>query len=478
MLSRWNRVEPWLATGAFLAILGGSLWRRLAMLPRLSFDWDEGVYWQSLESMRHGHHLFVEVFSSQPPFFLAGIYPLYNLLGGGIVAGRTPVMVGSLVSLVAIFVIGRSLAGTWTGLLAMALLAFDPLYLELSDRLQADLPCVVIGVVAVAVAAYARTGGPGLGLWFLAGLLLGLSLTTKLLGVVFLVPVAWLAVSGPGPARRQLGAAALGLATAIVLVLLPFAGALGPVYTQAIGLHLGARASEPQTMAEKLRRVVDSYPVVVPALAALVTCALAAQRRVGWVGMLVLWLLVALAADLAQGPLFIHHLLVLAPPMALLAGAAPALALEYFRERHGTSAGAPGWPVAAIVVGSLAVIAGLGLVALTGPMPPADATTAPTITAMRTWVPRGVPVITDEPFAAAWTGHLVPPNLVDTSHARITSGELTPARVEADTEAVHARAVIFATGRLETLTGFKDWVAQRFRLVDDSGNGLQVWVRQ
>jgi hypothetical protein len=72
----------------------------------------------------------------------------------------------------------------------------------------------------------------------------------------------------------------------------------------------------------------------------------------------------------------------------------------------------------------------------------------------------------------------VPPNLVDTSHARITSGELTPARVEADTEAVHARAVIFATGRLETLTGFKAWVAQRFRLVDDSGNGLQVWVRQ
>ena len=375
MLSRWERAEPWIAIGAFLAILGGSVWRRLAMLPRLSFDWDEGVYWQSLESMRHGHHLFVEVFSSQPPFFLAGIYPLYNLLGGGIVAGRTPVMVGSLVSLVAIFVIGRSLSGTWSGLAAMAFLAFDPLYLELSDRLQADLPCVVIGVVAVAIAAYARSRATGPGPWVLAGLVIGLSIMTKLLGVVFLVPVAWLAVYSPGAARRQVLDVALGLAAAIVLVLLPFAGALGAVYSQAIGLHLGARVSEPQSMGEKLKRIVDSYPVVLPALAAAVTCALAARRRVGWVAMLVLWLLVALAADLAQGPLFIHHLLVLAPPMALLAGAAPALAVAALRERQGAAVGAPPWPLAAILVASLAVIAGLGLRALTGPMPPADATT-------------------------------------------------------------------------------------------------------
>src|ERR1700730_8336405 len=119
MLSRWERAEPWVAIGAFLAVLGASTWRRLAMLPRLSFDWDEGVYWQALESMRHGHRLFAEVFSSQPPFFLAGMYPLYTLLGAGIVSARTPVMLGSLASLVAIFVIGRSLAGTWTGLPAL-----------------------------------------------------------------------------------------------------------------------------------------------------------------------------------------------------------------------------------------------------------------------------------------------------------------------------------------------------------------------
>src|ERR1700682_2892311 len=70
----WERARSWGAAVAFVAVLAVSLWRRLAMLHRPSFDWDEGVYWQSLESMRHGHRLFGEVFSSQPPLLLGGLY--------------------------------------------------------------------------------------------------------------------------------------------------------------------------------------------------------------------------------------------------------------------------------------------------------------------------------------------------------------------------------------------------------------------
>lgn len=458
-------------------MLAVSLWRRLAMLNMLSFDWDEGVYWQSLESMRHGHHLFAEVFSSQPPFFLAGLSPIYNLLGGGIVAGRLPVMVGTLASLVAILVIGRSLGGTWTGVLAMSFAAFDPLYLELSDRLQADMPCVVVGVVAVAVAAHARRRGSQPWVWFLAGAILGLSIMTKLLGVVFVVPVAWLVFSTDGPRWRRFGAGALGMALAVAAALAPFAGDLNTVYRQAIGLHLGARVSEPQSLGEKLQRIRDSYPAVAPALAALVTCVAAVVRRAGWVGMLVAWLATALAADLAQGPLFIHHLLVLAPPMALLAGAAPALVIDAVVARRQGGGATLTWFRGAVVGAAIVVIAALGVRAMTGPMPVIDPSNPPTIAAIRAWVPAGVVIVTDEPFSAAYSGHPVPPNLVDQSHARITSGELTTARVEADTQAAGARAVVFSTGRLDTLVGFQDWVAQHFRLVYNSGSGLQVWIR-
>jgi hypothetical protein len=39
-------------------------------LPHLSagpLDYDEGIYWLSLRSMREGHPLFTSIYSSQPP---------------------------------------------------------------------------------------------------------------------------------------------------------------------------------------------------------------------------------------------------------------------------------------------------------------------------------------------------------------------------------------------------------------------------
>lgn len=468
-----------LALAAFGVLLAVSAWRRLLQLGRLSYDYDEGAYWQSLESMRHGHRLFGEVFSSQPPGFLGTLSAVYNLLGGGIVAGRLPVLVGSLLALVAVFVIGRVLAGTWAGILAMALLAFDPLFLALSDRLQADLPCVVLGLLAVAVAAEAsrREWGSQGWAWAVVGALLGLSVMTKLLGVVFVVPAAWFVLGSAPHAWQRLGMAVAGGLGAVALLLAPYADQLSAIYSQAIGLHVTTRSSEPQSLTEKIQRIRDSGPQLLPALVALVGAVAGAVRRAGWIGMLLAWLLAALAVDLAQGPLFIHHLVVLSAPLCLLAGAAPGLVLEALdgrRQRLGIRPSALTLVVAAL---GPALALGLGVVAMTSPLPAEDPTAQPAITAIQRYVSPGSYVVTDQLFAAAWTGHPTAPNLVDVSLARITSGELTPAEVEAGAEQSDARAVIFSTGRLSTLTGFRDWVGRRFRLVYDGGGGLQVWVR-
>jgi 4-amino-4-deoxy-L-arabinose transferase-like glycosyltransferase len=472
-----HRGARWAAAAVLVIVMGFSVWRRLLQLDRLSYDYDEGAYWQSLESMRHGHRLFAEVFSSQPPAFLGGLSPIYNLLGGGIVAGRLPIMVGSLVALLAVFVIGRALAGTWTGLLAMALVAFDPLYLALSDRLQADMPSVVVGLIAVAVGAEAARRSAGTWVWILVGVFLGLSIMTKLLGVVFLVPVAWMAFSPAGGRWRRLGAAATGGLGAVVLSMAPYADQLGAVYGQAIGLHLTTRSSEPQSLGQKIQRIIDDGPRLVPWLAALVGAVTGATRRSGWLGMLVAWLAAALAVDLAQGPLFIHHLVLLVPPVCLLAAAAPGLVIGALASRR--EGEAVPWSGAAVVTAGFGVVAGfgLGLAALTSPLPPEDATAQPAITAINRYVEPGVYVVTDQLFASARTGHPTAPNLVDLSLARITAGELTAAQVEAATQATNARAVIYSTGRLTTLTGFQDWVRERFRLVYDGGAGLQVWTR-
>jgi hypothetical protein len=386
-------------------------------------------------------------------------------------------MLGSLAALLAVFVIGRGLAGTWTGLLAMALVAFDPLYLALSDRLQADMPSLIVGLIAVAVAAEAARRGSGTGVWLLAGVVLGLSIMTKLLGVVFLVPVAWLAFSPAGGRWRRLGATAAGGLGAVVLLMAPYADQLGAAYGQAVGLHLTTHSSEPQGLAQKLQRIIDAGPQSGIWVGALLGAGMGAVRRSGWVGMLLAWLATALAVDLAQGPLFIHHLVVLIPPVSLLAAAGPGLVIGAPAGRRGGAA-TPRSMAAAVAVGlGVGVPVGLGLGAVTSPLPPEDPSAQPAIAAINRYVEPGAYVVTDQLFAAAWTGHPTAPNLVDVSLARITAGELTPAQVEAATQAINARAVIYSTGRLTTLTGFQEWVRQRFRLVYDGGAGLQVWTR-
>jgi hypothetical protein len=300
---------------------------------------------------------------------------------------------------------------------------------------------------------------------------------TKLLGVVFLVPVGWLAFSAEGDRWRRLGATAAGGLGAVVVVMAPYADQLGALYGQAVGLHVTTRASEPQSLGQKVQRIIDSYPQVVPALVALVGCVAGALRRVGWVGMLVAWLAAALAVDLAQGPLFIHHLVVLVPPLCLLAGAAPGLVISALAARSERAA-TTGSALTRVVAGlGVLLAAGLGVATMTSPLPPGDQSAQPAITAINRYVEPGVYVVTDQLFAAAWTGHPTAPNLVDVSFARISAGELTPAQVEAATEASGARAVVYSTGRLTALAGFQDWVRQRFRLVYDGGGGLQVWTR-
>jgi hypothetical protein len=239
-------------------------------------------------------------------------------------------------------------------------------------------------------------------------------------------------------------------------------------------MHLSTRTAEPQSLGAKVHRIVRSGPKLLPVLVALLGAAAGGVRRVGWVGMLVAWLLATLAVDLEQGPLFIHHLVVLSPPIALLGGAAPRLLKDVL-----ASGPALARPATTRAVGGLAVLlaVGLGLTTMTSPLPREDSKVRPAITAINRVVAPGAYVVSDEPFAAAWTGHPTAPNLVDVSLARISSGNLTTADVEAGTEQCGARAVIFSTGRLKTLNGYRDWVMQRFRLAYEGRHGLQVWVR-
>src|SRR5579884_2660955 len=76
----WMRRVP-LHVWALAGVCVVALLLRLWAVGGGSSDYDEGVYWQSLRAMADGHALFSSVFSSQPPFFLFGLYPFYLLFG-------------------------------------------------------------------------------------------------------------------------------------------------------------------------------------------------------------------------------------------------------------------------------------------------------------------------------------------------------------------------------------------------------------
>jgi len=81
--------ESRLLVGICLLALALRLWP----LGGFSTEYDEGVYWQSLRALADGHALFSSVFSSQPPFFLLSIFPLYLLFGQTLAAARLAIVI-------------------------------------------------------------------------------------------------------------------------------------------------------------------------------------------------------------------------------------------------------------------------------------------------------------------------------------------------------------------------------------------------
>jgi hypothetical protein len=66
---------------------------------------------------------------------------------------------------------------------------------------------------------------------------------------------------------------------------------------------------------------------------------------------------------------------------------------------------------------------------------------------------------------------------VDTSQARIVSGDLTLAKLEAVATQANVRAVLFATGRFDLVPGFRTWVAAHFVHEASFGPGADLYVR-
>lgn len=486
LAAQLRRISPagWIALGACVIALALAL----QTLQGPSNDYDEGVYWQSLRAMADGHSLFSSVFSSQPPLFLLSIYPFYMLFGQSLGAARIALIVFSVAGVAGMYVVGRALGHRAIGAVACLLLALDPLYEHGAHTLQAELPSVALQIWAVACAALAMRASGRRRTWLAvgSGVLLGCALLIKLFAIVALVPIVlylsvplarrWLDKSGSlrWPSRTEFwdglrrvaptfGWLAAGLFAAIVIILLPYIGRLGAVYDQVVRFHLAAAQKDSHTLLDNLQLIGASLRdarlvfLAVPAIVVVV------WRRMWVSAPLILWALADFITLLRQQPLLGHHIVLLSPAMMLIIGCGIYAMWQAFAE--------PSRQRLALTVTLVLLVvmcfAGLALnwtqnVAANAPLP---ARTLSMALALQSVSAPNEVVLSDDQYVAALANRDVPPQLVDTSAVRITSGYLTASQLEDYITRNRVHVILFASGRFDLLPGFRDWVASRYTQV-------------
>ena len=498
---RMPREARWLVFICLVALL-----LRVWPLSGVSTDYDEGVYWQSLRAMANGQPLFSSIFSSQPPFFLLSVYPLYLLFGQSLTAARLAIALFSLVGIVAAYVVGRRLAGMWAGLLAALLLAVDPLFLTESRTLQAEAPAISLEIVAVALALTSMQAESRrrIALAALAGAALGLGVMTKLFDVVAVIPVfAYLALpmfSAALSPRRSTGIpnesdvrsglratglaclACLGGALVVsLLVMLPFAENWSVAYDQVIRFHtIAARDAGGGILGNfmTIAHVRSEYPLWVAALAG---CVVSVWRRRWEAAPIALWLVASVAVLVQQRPLFLHHMALLAPPLVVLASMTASGVPEVARRVADGVTGSRIWAsriALAVVLGC--AVAGL-LIGVKSDTHAAHSPSADTLRLAAAIRVRTLPtdyIATDDQYIAGLADRNVISQLVDTSLVRIQSGYLTASQLESLITSTDTRMILFASGRFDQVPGFRAWVEEHYSAVPEVGDGHMLYVKE
>ena len=430
MTSRLARNWP-VITSMLVAVAAGLVYTR-ALGTRTNYD--EGVYLASLAAMRRGQELGSDLYTSQPPVFYWLLRTLAAPFGSSIVGIRVGFALLGVVGVVVAIVLGWRLHGAPTGVAAGSLVAIGPPYPTVAPTVSADVPAVVLGLVALLLLTFALPrGAPRL--WAgAAGVVLALAVLTKLLAIPFVVPFVALALSARA-ARRVLPAALLGAALATSVVVLVNAAALGDIWREVVTDHTKARGlgsvSENIDQLRGLFELRTPFGWLVPL--GLLAFVLTPRARRTWP----LWTFVPAAAGflLLVRPLADHHLVLLSVACAIAAG--PSLVLGIGRLPRPAQ-------LAATTLLVLFVAAGIyqeqRRLHRNDVPDPAEVTWA--IDAVEHATNRKALLVSDQPIVVFRSTRPTSGPLVDMSNTRVTGGTLTTDAVNAEIRMAHPEAVL------------------------------------
>jgi 4-amino-4-deoxy-L-arabinose transferase-like glycosyltransferase len=320
---------------------------------------DDGRYVAVAQNLANGHAPSGEAewFGSRI-VFLWPVAGLFRLFGAGEVTAVAWPLAGSMLAVVAAYLLGRRLAGPRVALIAAAVVAVTPLEALMATRLRPDAPMAAFIALAVWAALGARRSRSAA--WAAAaGLLLAVAWSTREMALV-MAPVVLAA--GWGAGRRALAWGAAGLVTVPVLSVAAMGLAGGDPLAPLTGTAGASRTRDPLEawswassysagLLDGALRPRSMLFLLLPVVAAALVVLLVRRDRravlpAAWLGWAALYLELGTLPNLAKAPRF---LLLASIPAALLV----ALAVE----RLGT-------PAAAAVAGATLAAAVLALAPL------------------------------------------------------------------------------------------------------------------
>jgi hypothetical protein len=457
-------------------IVAGSLAWRVANLDSFSLSNDEGAYLMWAWLVHSGHPLYSETVSVSAPVFIVLLDLAFDLAGVSLLSGRA-VALGCLALMLVTLAASARLfqpdddggSGWLAGVTAAVVFSVAPLAFYLSRMAMGEIPAVALATLAV---LFAQVGARHRQLTWpaLSGGVFGLSLLTKALAPLVMLPIAWLIVWGPDrtplhrPGTLWRGAWGVRLAVWVAAAAVPVLACLmvydrAAFYDQVVAFRFDLRAAYPLQLDKNLVWLAyfahQQWGIVIWAAAAVGL--LIGRRRWRVLGVLLLWLLGAVVSVLAHSPLFAHHTIIILPPLAILAGLAASETWRWWRARHIAWSGLG-------LAGTCAFLVALpGAVSANSEVLGARFGREEDAIALLERVTRPAdPVISDNLLLAFMAGRQTPPPFGDVAQVAIDSRRQTSERLIAISEAYPVEAVANWALRLPYLDAYMRWVEDNY----------------
>lgn len=453
-----------------LVVLVSIVWRA-GNLNAFSLSNDEGAYLMWAWLVHSGHPLYSETVSVSAPFFIVALGWAFELAGVSLATGRALVLAFLGLALISLAGAGKLLHGWLAGLLAAVIFSLAPLAFLLSRMAIGEIPSLALASLAITLAlTYWRYGGKG---WVaLSGLSVSLSLLIKAMNPLVAVPILWLIVARHWHSPRRWSAIATAVAVLGLAGLLPMFFTMlmydpATFYDQAVAFRFELRAAFPWNLADNVTQLglflKQHWSTV--SLALIGVALLIYRARWETLIPLGVWLAVSILSVLFHSPLFLHHIVILLPPLALLAGTGCAETVSLLQKRR--------WAWGALgLIGTLVFLLAL---------PGAFETNQTARTASFGREAEAIAfleqvtyptdnIISDNLLLPFMAGRQTPPPLGDVAQVAINSGRQTSDRLIAISEAYPVEAVANWALRLPYLDEYMVWVESNYlvkRVWDD-----------